>query len=977
MPSANLQRIARHCFFIVAFALSLGIGVGPAAAESDVLVWAPASIDADRLSATTRLYYDGLAGRLVGAPEEAGPALTTLGGTVLPALAGRTLWVYLVENGATAVFESPAEPLLRLQHEVLIAMPGGDPPHMTEASEAAQAGLKQVRQLRLQPLPWSDTTEGGPPPVLDVDPLVQQLVNDVTQAELVATWQALDDFENRYTFATQNNTATQWMYDQFAAMGLDVQFDYYTQSGQQRRNVVATHPGLVDPTKVVYLCGHLDATSENTNVCAPGADDNGSGTAAVIEAARAMSAQFFQYTIKFALFNGEEQGLLGSAAYVAEIAAAGEDVVCAFNMDMIAYRGTDPAPPDLVIYTNTGSQPFANAIQDAINTYLPGQLTPVIRVEALSGSDHASFWDHSYKAVCAIEDEAWGDDFCPWYHTCNDRIERYPQDYILACARATIAAAAATALPLSPQGSFFVVSGTDLDDDTTGGTSGNNDDVPNPGEVIDLRVTLHNVGQGNATGITGVLSCTNPDVEILQANSSWNNIPSGGSGANLTPFRFRVTGGVSDEEFLQFNLAVNDNNGLHDVNFVLQAAAPVLTYQSHGIDDQTLGNGNGVPDPGEVLLVPVSLVNNGSQDAANVVGTLSSLGGHVSVIDAQGGNPLIASGAVGALTPAFRIAVSSSAVDGEDLPLRVQLTAGFGYAAQTEFTLRVGSYFFDNAEAVGGWRFADGDDTATSGLWTQDDPIGTTYNGSQAQSEDDHTPTPGVRCFFTGQGSPGGAAGEADVDGGKTTLTSPTLDLSHVTQPRVTYWRWYTNNLGNNPNQDTWLVQITNDGGGTWVDLERTTDSANSWQQRSFLVSDYVTPTAQVAVRFVASDVSPGTLVEAAVDDFEIEGVFSPVDAPDASVVSNLRLDPVRPNPVTGSAIIGFALPAAASVSVRVHAVDGRTVATLHDAVASAGFHHLEWDGDGDGHRRLAPGVYYVTMRTGEREITRPVTIAR
>jgi len=194
----------------------------------------------------------------------------------------------------------------------------------------------------------------------------------------------------------------------------------------------------------------------------------------------------------------------------------------------------------------------------------------------------------------------------------------------------------------------------------------------------------------------------------------------------------------------------------------------------------------------------------------------------------------------------------------------------------------------------------------------------------------------------------------------------------------VRYWRWYTNDLGNNPGEDTWVVQISSDGGSSWVDLERTTASDNSWQERSFLVSTYVTPSTSVVVRFVASDLVNGSLVEAAVDDFMITGAPGTVEAGDVERPLTLRLDPVRPNPTTGSAVFSFALPRPGSVAIRLYGVDGRLVRTLLDQNLSAGVHRIDWDGRAQGGGALvAPGIYFAKMQAEGKELRRRVVTVR
>jgi len=172
-----------------------------------------------------------------------------------------------------------------------------------------------------------------------------------------------------------------------------------------------------------------------------------------------------------------------------------------------------------------------------------------------------------------------------------------------------------------------------------------------------------------------------------------------------------------------------------------------------------------------------------------------------------------------------------------------------------------------NFESASGWTGGVAGDTATSGQWVRVDPVGTT-----AQPENDHSTT-GTFCWVTGQGVVGGADGAADVDGGITTLLSPVFDMSQMDEPTIEYWFWYSNNLGGAPNADSMPVEISNNGGTSWVMLEDVAVNPGAWTKRSWRVRSFVTPTANVRVRFVARDLATGSLVEAGVDDFKVINV--------------------------------------------------------------------------------------------------------
>lgn len=180
-------------------------------------------------------------------------------------------------------------------------------------------------------------------------------------------------------------------------------------------------------------------------------------------------------------------------------------------------------------------------------------------------------------------------------------------------------------------------------------------------------------------------------------------------------------------------------------------------------------------------------------------------------------------------------------------------------------------------DADSGWIVGAPGDTATTGQWERVVPIGTV-----AQPGEDATPTVGGACFVTEQAS--GAAGDHDIDGGRTTLTSPAYDLSGATEPQLSYARWYDNSRGGEANADVFEVAISNDDGANWVPLETVgpagAGTVGGWVRVSFNVSDFVTPTSQVRLRFQASDFDGGSLVEAGVDDVRITDAVCVVPCP-------------------------------------------------------------------------------------------------
>jgi choice-of-anchor B domain-containing protein len=186
-------------------------------------------------------------------------------------------------------------------------------------------------------------------------------------------------------------------------------------------------------------------------------------------------------------------------------------------------------------------------------------------------------------------------------------------------------------------------------------------------------------------------------------------------------------------------------------------------------------------------------------------------------------------------------------------------TANVAYSGQTTIS--------DNFETDTGWSTSVPSDTATaSGRWVRVDP-----NGTAAQPENDNPNGTGTMCYVTGQGPVNGALGDADVDGGATTLTSPTLDASALLgDAYIAYTRWYSNNQGAAPNADSMLVLISNNDGASWLPLETVTENAGQWVDKQFRIRDFLPATSQMRIQFIARDLGSGSIVEAGVDDVQI-----------------------------------------------------------------------------------------------------------
>ncbi len=279
------------------------------------------------------------------------------------------------------------------------------------------------------------------------------------------------------------------------------------------------------------------------------------------------------------------------------------------------------------------------------------------------------------------------------------------------------------------------------------------------------------------------------------------------------------------------------------------------------------------------------------------------------------------------------------------------------------FLVGFNQVLLDDLENDTGWSVGAPDDNATTGIWDRDDPEPTFVGNTLVQSGNDHTLS-GTMCFVTDHRA-GQTAGSFDVDNGKTTLFSPIYDMSSLSEPVYKYFKWYTNEKGASPGQDFWVVDISNDGGQTWVNVENTNVPTNGWEKVQFLVSDYVTPTSQVQLRFIASDFNPGSLVEALIDDIEIlaaGGLTGISEQTNSTLPEQFELAQNFPNPFNPSTTIRYALPTTSRVIITVYNLLGQEVVRLVSGEQLPGWHSVVWDGRNSQGLPVASGIYIYRM---------------
>lgn len=246
------------------------------------------------------------------------------------------------------------------------------------------------------------------------------ILDEITEEMLREYIQTLQDFGPRVTETEACREAAEYIASQFQEYGLSVRQQSWEYGGYEDINIEGTLEGVNKTSDEIYIvCAHYDSVSGS-----PGADDNGSGTAAVLAAAKVLSNYKFQHTIRFVTFSGEEEGLLGSHEYTSEAQSNGDNIVGVINADMIGYTVGSVGMTHVIAQEIPSSMWITNISINVSNTYPDKIDLEIIREESRPYSDHHSFLRYGYNAIFFTEYE-----FNDYYHSPEDTIDKMDLDY--------------------------------------------------------------------------------------------------------------------------------------------------------------------------------------------------------------------------------------------------------------------------------------------------------------------------------------------------------------------------------------------------------------------------------------------------------------------------------------------------------------------------------------------------------------------
>lgn len=292
---------------------------------------------------------------------------------------------------------------------------------MEEFSECIKSNFFKFYKVSLETLkPYRSFEEIK----IEKNLFVEEMLKNFDEESAILDFIELVNYtESRYSSNSGCFASSERAFNILKELGYEVEYQAY--SSKFAPNVVATLKGLLEAQKVIILIAHLDDMPRIPP--APGANDNGSGSAMVLNLAKIFSKYRFKYTIKFILVTGEEQGLVGSTYYASKAYKMGEEILAILNADMIGWQGDGkPLEEDLDLSYDENSEELANIFMEVYSIYENLAFPKLIYCPKNYYSDHYSFWKYGFPAVMGITDN---EGICgqsgsySYYHTHMDTVE--------------------------------------------------------------------------------------------------------------------------------------------------------------------------------------------------------------------------------------------------------------------------------------------------------------------------------------------------------------------------------------------------------------------------------------------------------------------------------------------------------------------------------------------------------------------------
>lgn len=272
---------------------------------------------------------------------------------------------------------------------------------------------------------------------VNLDSLVHSVEQLSGQKQVIVNGSA-QTIQSRQHQKTGNELAYQFLKAEFTRHGYQIDSMRFSPTG---KNLYAIKPGYLYPNRWFMLGAHYDNLP--LAIVAPGADDNASGCAAVLEAGRILADYTFPYTIVFALWDEEEPGLIGSTAHAGKVGSKNETLVGYLNLDMIGWDGNNDSIADIHVKPIKNSEALAQKTVYCNDRYTIGINLNIVN-PGIYNSDQIPFWNKGHSAIAINEHNVY--DLNPHLHKVSDVIDHFNMDYFLRMSKLAIATISELAL---------------------------------------------------------------------------------------------------------------------------------------------------------------------------------------------------------------------------------------------------------------------------------------------------------------------------------------------------------------------------------------------------------------------------------------------------------------------------------------------------------------------------------------------------
>lgn len=259
-------------------------------------------------------------------------------------------------------------------------------------------------------------------------PNILEMITQVNESALQKYVQTMQDFGPRETGSDTCNAVGEYIYNELATADLSVRYDSWFTKKWSGKNIEATLPGTGSSNGIVIVCAHYDGVS-----ISPSANDNAGGVAIVLVIAKIMSRYSFNSTVKFVLFSGEEQGLLGSKDYARKAYERGDQIIGVINLDGVGGAPSAEDGKKIKHHVNNESAWMVDISGKVALLYSDYIELEVIRLSQVKYSDHQSFVDNGFDASYLHQYAPY-----PYHHTTEDTIDHMNITYLAKVCRLTL-----------------------------------------------------------------------------------------------------------------------------------------------------------------------------------------------------------------------------------------------------------------------------------------------------------------------------------------------------------------------------------------------------------------------------------------------------------------------------------------------------------------------------------------------------------